>query len=102
MNIDSVLIKCCVEILVKDKTALVLQACKMLHILYSLLSFSARAKKHSPLTEDAPQAAEFVLVKQANTLINHFGSKGRHFCYNEAARPTYRYTYQGKIFKDAK
>lgn len=49
LNIDFMLIKSCVEILVKDRTALVLQACKMPRILYSLFYFD-KSKSLSPLT----------------------------------------------------
>jgi len=49
LNIDFMLIKCCVEILVKDKAAFVLLACKMLHILCSLLFFN-RSKRLPPYT----------------------------------------------------
>lgn len=49
LNIDFMLIKSCVEILVKDRTALVLQACKMPRILYSLF-YSDKSKSLSPLT----------------------------------------------------
>ena len=48
LNIDFMLIKSSVEILVKDKIALVLQACKMLRILYSLFSFQRGQKTLTP------------------------------------------------------
>lgn len=48
----------------------------VVHPVLTIVFFN-EGKKHSPCMGDAPQAAEFVLVKQANTLINHFASKGR-------------------------
>lgn len=48
LNIDFMLIKSYVEILVKDKIALALQACEMLCILYSLFFFQGGQKTLIP------------------------------------------------------
>ena len=63
LNIDFMLIKPCVKILVKDKITLVLQAYKMLLILYSLFSFPTRVKDTHPLQEMLHRLQNLALVK---------------------------------------
>lgn len=63
LNIDFMLIKSYVEILVKNKIALALQACEMLCILYSLFFFSRRAEDTHPLQEMRHRLHNLAAVK---------------------------------------
>lgn len=63
LNIDFMLIKCRVEILVKDKAASVFLACKKLHILCLLLFFN-RSKRLSPYTRCSTGCGMWPLLKK--------------------------------------
>lgn len=96
LNIDFMLIKSCAEILVKDKTAPVLQACKMLRVLHSQVFFQRRQKTLTPYRRCSTGCRVWPLLNKLTPDLITFLAREGTFAVLKL------HTSQGKIFKDVK